>query len=47
MEIVCGSERFTAVSTLFPTELDTLWGHEGHKRKINQAIALAMGRKCR
>jgi hypothetical protein len=23
------------------------WGHEGHKRKRNQAIALALGRKDR
>jgi len=23
------------------------WGREGHKREINQAVALAVGRKCR
>jgi hypothetical protein len=47
-EVVCGSERFTAAGTPCPRELGTLGVVEVIKRGgINQAIVLAVGRKCR
>jgi len=32
MEVVCGSERFTAAGTPCRKELGMLGGHEGHKK---------------
>jgi hypothetical protein len=46
IEIVCGSERFTAAGTSCPRDLET-WVREGQKREINQALALTVGRKWR
>ena len=47
MEVVCGSERFTADGNPCPREIGTLRFVKVIKRDKNQAIALAVGRKCR
>jgi hypothetical protein len=46
MEIECGSERFTAASTICPKNLRR-WGPEGHKREKNKAVVQALEKKCR
>jgi hypothetical protein len=47
MEVVCGSERLTAAGTPCRKELGTLGVVKVIKRERNQAVALAVGRKCR